>query len=289
MLDGLRGEFPQVFAYARRVPNPRFAAASPIWAVLAAFGAGFFVSAAFVVVLTMLARVLGAPVTWVGGVATVGAIATALAVAYTVGGRGALIVYAGIVVIERLLALPGLMRFCLAIVSDTPVCSPFSYVLSLWPEVLGVALAYWFILVRWMRTTDGNGNPLLEAAGALALTQGLATAILGALLLSASAFEAGALLLVSAIAGGVACGLVLLRRVAEPRQWRSLAIIAVVVVGVWLLVGVPAFLEQVGISGTIAIGGLSLVGFASPLVEIGAAALVLYMAAARKVTATETA
>ena len=289
MLDGLRGELPQVFVFARRVPKPRFASASPMWAVLAAFGAGFFVSAAFVVVLTMLARVLGLPVTWVGGVATAGATATALAVAYTVGGRSALIVYAGIVVIERLLALPGLMRFCLAIVSDSPVCSPFSYVLSLWPEALGVALAYWFILVRWMRAADGNGNPLLEAAGALALTQGLAAAILGALLLSASALEAGALLLVSAIAGGIACGLVLLRRVAEPRQWRSLAIIAVVVVGVWLLVGVPTFVGQVGISGTIAIGGLNLIGLASPLVEVGAAALVLYMAAARKVTATETA
>jgi len=258
-----------------------------MWAVLAAFGAGFFVSAAFVVVLTMLARVLGAPVTWVGGVAVAAATATALAVAYTVGGRGALIVYAGIVVIERLLALPGLMRFCLAIVSDSPVCSPFSYVLSLWPEALGVALAYWFILVRWMRTTVGTGNPLLEAAGALALTQGLSAAILGALLLSASALEAGALLLVSAIAGGIACGLVLLRRVAEPRQWRSLAIIAVVVVGVWLLVGVPTFVGQVGIGGAIAIGGLNLIGLTSPLVEVGAAALVLYMAAARKVTATE--
>jgi len=287
MLDGLRGQLPQVFAFARRIPNPRFAAASPMWAVLAAFGAGFFVSAAFVVVLTMLARVLGAPVTWVGGVAVAAATATALAVAYTVGGRGALIVYAGIVVIERLLALPGLMRFCLAIVSDSPVCSPFSYVLSLWPEALGVALAYWFILVRWMRTTDGTGNPLLEAAGALALTQGLSAAILGALLLSASALEAGALLLVSAIAGGIACGLVLLRRVAEPRQWRSLAIIAVVVVGVWLLVGVPTFVGQVGIGGAIAIGGLNLIGLTSPLVEVGAAALVLYMAAARKVTATE--
>jgi len=256
-----------------------------MWGVLAAFGAGFFVLAALSVVLNMAARFLGAPVQWVGGVATVGATATALSVAFTVGGRGALIVYGGIVVIERLLALPGLMRFCLAIVSESPVCSPFSYILGLWPEALGVALAYW--LVRWMRTTDGNGNPLLEAAGALALTQGVAAAILGALLLSASALQAGFLLLVSALAGGVACGLVLLERVPESRQWRSLAIIALVVVGVWLLVGLPALVGQVGIGGTIATGGLNLIGFVSPLVEVAAATVVLYMAAARKVTATE--
>ena len=285
MIDGLRRDFPQAFALARRVPNPRFACASPLWAVLAAFGAGFFVSAALFVVFNMTARFLGVPLDWVGGVATVGATATALSVAYTVGGRGAVIVYAGIVVIERLLGLPGLMRFCLAIVSESPVCSPFSYILGLWPEVLGVALAYW--LVRWMRTADGNGNPLLESAGALALTQGVAAAILGALLLSASALQAGFLLLVSAVAGGIACGLVLLRRVPESRRWRALAIIAIVVVGVWLLVGLPTFLGQVGIGGAIVIGGLNLIGFVSPLVEVGVAALVLYMAAARKITATE--
>ena len=283
MIEGLRRDFPQAFALARRVPNPRFAHASPMWGVLAAFGAGFFVLAALSVVLNIAARFVGAPVQWVGGVATAGATATALSVAFTVGGRGALIVYAGIVVIERLLALPGLMRFCLAIVSESPVCSPFSYILGLWPEALGAALAYW--LVRWMRTTDGIGNPLLEAAGALALTQGVAAAILGALLLSASALQAGFLLLVSALAGGVACGLVLLGRVPESRQWRSLAIIALVVVGVWLLVGLPALVGQVGIGGTIATGGLNLIGFVSPLVEVGAAALVLYMSAARKVTA----
>jgi hypothetical protein len=287
MIDGLRAEFPRVFELARRVPNPRFAPASPMWGVLAAFGAGFFVSAVLVVVLTMIARVLGAPLAWVGGVATLAATATALSVAFNVGGRGAVTVYAGIVLIERLLALPSLVRFCRAIVSESSVCSPFSYVLALWPEALGVAAAYW--LVRWIRTAEGNGNPILEAAGALALTQGITSAILGALLLSATAVAAGTLLLLSAAAGGVACGVVLLLRVVEARQWRTLAIIAIVVVGVWLLVSVPLFAGQVGIGGAIAIGGLDLIGFMSPLVEVGAAALVLYMAAARKVTATGTA
>ena len=289
MIDGLRRDFPQVFALARRIPSPRFAHASPIWGVVAAFGAGFFVSSALVVVFTLTSRLFGAPMQWVGGVATVGATATALTVAFTVGGRGALVVYAGIVVIERLLGLPGLMRFCLAIVSEFSGCSPVSYVLALWPEALAVALAYWLILVRWMGTTDGDGNPLLEAAGALAVTQGAAAAILGALLLSTSATPSGLLLLLSAVAGGIACGLVVLRRIPESRQWRSLAILALAVLGVWLLVSVPALADQIGIGGAIAVGGLNLIGFVSPLVEIGTAALVLYMAAARKVTAPETA
>lgn len=289
MIDGLRRDFPQVFAVARRIPSPRFARASPIWGVVAAFGAGFFVSAALVVLFTLTSRLVGAPTQWVGGVTTVGATATALTVAFTVGGRGALVVYACIVVIERLLGLPGLARFCLAIASEFSGCSSISYVLALWPEALAVALAYWLIHVRWMTTTEGDGNPLLEAAGALALTQSAAAAILGALLLSTSATQAGLLLLVSAVAGGIACGLVVLRRIPESQHWRSLGIIALAVLAVWLLVGVPALADQVGIGGVIAVGGLNLIGFVSPLVEIGTAALVLYMRAARKVTATETA
>ncbi|MGH2472121.1 MAG: hypothetical protein ACRDG6_06935 [Candidatus Limnocylindria bacterium] len=49
MLDGLRREFPQAFALARQVPSPRFARAPVFWAVLAAAGAGFFVSSAIIV------------------------------------------------------------------------------------------------------------------------------------------------------------------------------------------------------------------------------------------------
>src|SRR2546427_11439962 len=111
MIDGLRREFGQAFALARRIPNPRFARSSPLWAVLAAAGAAFFVSAVLFVVFNLLARFLGVFGAWVGGVATVDATATALSVAFTVGGRAAVIVYAGIVIIERLLGLPGLMRF----------------------------------------------------------------------------------------------------------------------------------------------------------------------------------
>jgi hypothetical protein len=283
MLEGLRRESPRVVALARRVPNPRFARSSPLWAVLAAAGAGFFVSSTILVLFTLVARLLGLPTEWIGGVATVGALATALSVAYTIGGIGAAVVYAGIVVVERLLELPGLMRFCAAVL-ESSVCSPLSYVLGLWPEALGIAVAT--RLALWMRTTDGDGNPLLEAAGALAFTQGIVISILGAVLLSTSGFASGVLLLLSAVAGGVACGLVLLRRVTEPRQWRALGIIASFVIGVWLLVSVPTFAGQAGIGGTIAIGGLSLLGFAAPILEVGSAAIVLYMAAARRVTAT---
>jgi hypothetical protein len=283
MLDGLQRQFPQAFALAHRIPNPHVARAPLLWAVVTAYGAGFFVSAAILIVFMLFARFFGLPTEWVGGLATVGATATALSVAYTAGGRDAVLICAGIFIVEHVLTLPGAMRFCLAIVSPTSFCSPLSYILALWPEVLGVALAY--RLVRWWRVAEGSGNPLLEAAGALALAQNIFASILGALLVTTSPFESGLLVLLAAVAGGLACGLAVLRRVAEPRRWASLVIVALVVVGLWLVVGVPSFLGQIGIGGKVAIGGLSLIGLASPVIEMGTAALALYIAAARKVSA----
>jgi hypothetical protein len=284
MFEGLEQQFPQAFALAQRIPNPRVARAPLLWSVLAAFGAAFFVSAAILVVFTLFARFFGLPTMWVGGLALVGATATALAVAYTSGGRNAVVICAAILVIEHVLSLPGTMRFCLAILSEASFCSPVSYVLGVWPEAVGAALAY--RLVHWWRVAEGDANPLFEAVGALAVAQQLVAGILAALLATASPFESGLLVLLAAVAGGVACGQTILRRVVEPRQWGTLGIIGLVVLGIWLVVGVPSFVGQVGIGGAINIGGLNLIGFASPLVGVGIAAIVLYMAAARKLSAT---
>jgi hypothetical protein len=285
MLDGLQRQFPQAFALAHRIPHPHVARAPLLWSVLAAYGAAFFVSAAILIVFMLFARLFGLPTAWVGGLATVGATATALTVAYTSGGRDAVLICVGIFVVEHVLALPRTMRFCFAIVSETSFCSPFSYALTLWPEALGGALAY--RLVHWWRVAEGSGNPLLEAAGALALAQSIAASILGALLATTSPLESALLVFVAAVAGGVACGLAILRRVPEPRQWASLAIVGLAVVGTWLLVGVQSFVGQIGIGGGIAIGGLGLIGLGSPLLEVGTAVVVLYMAAARKLRLTQ--
>jgi hypothetical protein len=286
MLDGLRRDYPQVFALARRVPNPRVPRAPLGRSILFAFGASLFVGIAIGMFFMLFARLFGLPTQWVGGLATLGATATALAVAWTSRGRDAVIVYAAIFVAELVLTLPGQLRYCLAIVSATPTCSTFSYVLGFWPQALGAAAAYW--LARWFRAAEGTEAPILEAAGALALAQSFLGAILAGLLLSTSTLESGVAILLAAVAGGAACGLVIVRRVPEPsRQWTILAFIAVALVGSWMVIGIPQFMGQVGIAGGIAIGGLNLLAFASPLVEVGAASVVLYMAAARKVRVTE--
>jgi hypothetical protein len=268
MLEGLQRQFPQAFALAQRIPNARVARAPILWSVLAAFGAGFFVWVAIAVPLTLFARLLGLPTEWVGGLATAGATATALCVAYTASGREALVICASVLVIEQLLSLVGTTRSCLAILSDAPFCSPVGYVLGLWPRILGVVLAY--RLVHWWRVAEGNANPLLEVAGALTVAETIASMILGALVVNTSPVAGGLIVVLAAVAAGAACGVTIRRRVAEPRQWATLGVIAVLVVGPWLVGGLS--------------GGLSLLGVASPVVEVGVAAVVLYMAAAQKLS-----
>lgn len=292
MIDGLRREFPQAFALAGRVPNPRFARVSPVWAVLAAFGAGFFVSAVVTILFSLLFRstTRDTPIPAPFEIARLASTAAALAVAWIAGGRSGVAGYVGIVVLERLLGLPSQLRFCGAFGSDPNLavafCSVGSYVIALWPQVLGAALA--FALVRWLRTGAGDRNPTLEATGALVIVQGVGGALLNPLL---GPSTAGSLvwpffILLVAIAAGIAMGFTILRRAT--RHWRTLGVIAFVLAAEFAIVSLPTFVSQVfPARGTNPIGPLDLLAYFSPVFEIAAAALVLYMAAARKVTATE--
>ena len=289
MIDGLRREFPQAFALAGRVPNPRFARASTVWAVLAAFGAGFFVSAVATVVFSLLFRSpTQAPFPAPFEIARLGSTAAALAVAWIVGGRSAVAGYVGIVVLERLLGLPSQLRFC-GVRSDPNLaaafCSVGSYVIALWPQVLGAALA--FVLVRWLRSGAGDRNPTLEAAGGLVIVEGIGGSLLNAGLgpSTAGSLEWPLFILLVAIAAGIAMGLTILRRAT--RHWRTLGVIAFVLAAGFAIVSLPTFVSQVfPARGTNLIGPFDLLAYFSSVFEIAAAALVLYMAAARKVTAT---
>lgn len=293
MIDGLRREFPQVFALAGRVPNPRFARASPLWAVLAAFGAGFFVSAVVTVLFSLLLRstTRETPFPAPFELASLASTAAALAVAWIAGGRSAVVGYLGIVVLEGLLGLPSQLRFCGGFGSDpnfaaAGLCSVSGYVIALWPQVLSGALA--FALARWLRAGAGDRNPTLEAAGAFVIVEGLGGRLLNASLGPATAGspEWPLLLLLVAIAAGIAMGYTILRR--APRQWRTLGIVTLVLAAEFVVVSFPTFVSQVlQARGTNLIGPLDLLAYFSSVFAIGAAALVLYMSAAREVTATE--
>ena len=293
MIDGLRREFPEAFAAARRVPSPRFARASPVWAVLAAFGAGFFVSAVVTIVFSLLFRSVtrDAPVPATFQLASIASTAAALGVAWIVGGRNAVAGYAGVVVLERLLGLPSQVRFCAAIGPDPSfaaagVCTVSGYAITLWPQLLGVSLA--FILVLWLRAGAGDRNPILESAGVFVVVQSVGGALLNAGLgpSTVGSSEWPILLWVVAITAGVAMGYTILRRAT--RHWRTLGVIGFVAAAEFVIVSLPTFVSQILLTrGTNLIGPFDLLVYFSPIFMIAAAALVLYVAAARKITAPE--
>ena len=288
MIDGLRREFPQAFAAASRIPNPRFARASPMWAVAAAFGAGFFASAVVTIVFSLLFRstTRDTPLPAPSEIARLAGTAASLAVGWIVGGRSAVAGYLVIVVLERLLGLPTQLRVCSGVGSGFAACSVSTYAIALWPQVVGAAVA--FALVRWLRAGPGNRNPTLEAAGAFAVVQGVGGSMLNAVLGPATVGETTwpLMILLVAILAGIAMGYTILRRAT--RQWRTLGIVAFVLVAGFAILSLPTFVSQVlETRGTNLIGPFDLLAYFSTFFALAAAALVLYIAAARKVTATQ--
>ena len=287
MSDLIGREFGEVAALVRRIPNPPIARVPLFWSVLAGFGAGYFVWAAILVVFALLFAAFGvpsgAPLPRPFELAAVTRTGVALAVAWTAGGRDAVTLYATVRVLELVLGLPAQFRFCGAIVGPAPAaCSFLSYLLSLWPLVLGVGLAYW--VASRLHTSGGSANPVMEAAGALSATQTLAGTIVAVLFVGSASIAAGILAVAGVVAGGLACGVVLLRRVAPGRQWLTLALVALAAIGPWAVTSLPPFVQQIGVGRGIAISGLSAVAFVAPFLEIGAAAVVLYVDAARRMT-----
>jgi hypothetical protein len=291
MIDGLRREFPEAFAFGRRVPSPRFARASTMWAVAAAFGAGFFVSAVVTIIFSVLFRsaTRDTPFPAPFELSRLAGTAASLAVAWIAGGRNAVAGYVGIVVLERLLGLPSQLRFC-GIEADTnpASCSIGGNAIALWPQLLGAALA--FGLVRWFRAGPGDRNPTLEAAGTFVVVQGVGASLLNAVRPPATAGEVSwaLIIMLMAIVAGIAMGYTILCRVA--RQGRHFRPAAFVLAAEFVIVSLPAFVSQVLVTrGTNLISPFDLLAYFSTLFAIVAGALVLYMSAARKVMATESA
>jgi hypothetical protein len=286
-VNDLRARYPRAFETLARVPNPRVAAPSSLlWSVVAAQGAAVFVAAALTMAFAIVLRGFAAyPSSFADGLVVALALATGLGVAFVAGGGEALVVYAGIAVVVRIMAAAAAFRFCNAIVTGAPAsCSFFGYFFGLWPYVLGAGLAY--VFVAWLKPREGRDNPTLEAMGALALTETVLITADSFLFPAASSLESGVLGVAIIVTAGIACGLVLLRRVPASRQWFVLAIVALAVLGPWLLTELPAFLDQVGVGGGLAVGPLQLMLFLRPFVELFAAVVVLYIAAARRVSVT---
>ena len=217
--------------------------------------------------------------------------AAALAVAWVGGRRTAVAGYVGVLVFERLLSLTGQLRFCGQLGGFAALggqfCSVGGYVIALWPQLFGVAVA--IALVRWLRTGPGDRNPTLEAAGIFTLVESLGSTVLNVILGSATPGSPvwPLFLLALATAAGVALGYTAHRRGTRP--WRTLGIVALLIAAEFAFLSLPVLVSQaLQARGTNLIGPFDLLAFFSPVFAIGAAAIVLYVAMARGIGTSET-
>src|SRR5438132_13633221 len=114
MLDGLRREFPEVITFARALPHPRVARASPFWSMMAAFGGGFFASGIVTILVSLLFRLTTRETPLPAPFELAGLAGSAAAPAVRRGGGGATAVagYLARLAPERPLGLPGQARVC---------------------------------------------------------------------------------------------------------------------------------------------------------------------------------
>jgi hypothetical protein len=254
------------------------------YALLVAFGAALFADAAGRIPLALLLRLFGAgtggPAPFLFELVTAAVIAVAVSVAWLAGGRVAAGAYLAFIALERIVALYGSARFCERIRPEPFECSLVGQLVGLWPYLLGVAAAV--ALVRRLRPSAGGRNPTLEAAGAFALAQ-VAILLAYALLSSGgSGTEGGIISLLAAVAGGVACGVVLDRRATRP--WRSLGVVALAVLATWALLDLSSLMEQIGAARSLTFRDPQIVfAQAGPPLAMAVAAFVLYISATRKV------
>jgi hypothetical protein len=285
----LQDEFGDVLIVGRRVPRPSVARTPVHWAILAGAGAGFFASA-FVTVA--LAIVYSAPRTsevqlpTVPQIAQGVEIAVALAVAWRAGGWIAAEGYGAIIALERLVAIPSVVRFCetirggpLGVTPASTSCTLEGQIARLVPIVVGVVAAV--VVARFLGRTAAATNGVLEAAGALALAETAWFTILRSALspstpgapgdpVTAVAFGLG-----QALVGGIFAGLVLGGR-AQRRWWGYAAVMAAALAPT-LFFSLPNLGESIAYAGETSLGLPIVLSYLAPFAVLagGAAALLV--------------
>jgi hypothetical protein len=156
MREGLAREFPEATraaAWTRgRVGGRRPALwTEPVlWATISGIGAGFLVGAvtqALVGLTGEAFEALRAPLPALFPLITIAATAAATAVTTRAGGIAALAFYVAYIALGVALAIPGVATFCersggsgFPLLLGTSRCTALGFVVSLWPQFIGVGL-----------------------------------------------------------------------------------------------------------------------------------------------------
>lgn len=243
MREGLAREFPaaaRAAAWTRGQAGGRRPAvwAEPVlWATISGIGAGFLVDAvtqALVALVSETFQALRAPLPALFPMITIAGLAAAAAVAIRAGGLAALFLYVVWLAIGIALGIGGVMTFCersggegFPLLLGTNQCTVPGFVVSLWPQFIGVVLG-----VALSRAIIGRGhgiNGVLRIAGGYAVAQfviGHVWAATGAQ--STNPVTSGLTLAAGLAAAAVGAGVIAAHL---PGGVRNAAIVA----GIWLL------------------------------------------------------
>jgi hypothetical protein len=218
-----------------------------LWATISGIGAGFLVGAvtqAFVGLTSETFQALRAPLPALFPLITIAGLAAAAAVAIRAGGIAALLLYVAWLALGIALGIGGVMTFCersggegFPLLLGTNQCAVPGFVVSLWPQFIGIGLG---VALSRAITARGHGiNSTLRIAGGYAVAQfvmGHVWAATGAQ--STSPVTSGLTLAAGMAAAAVAAGVIAAHL---PGGVRNAAIVA----GIWLL---PWSIRQIAVS-----------------------------------------
>jgi hypothetical protein len=216
-----------------------------LWATVSAIGAGFLVASivqALVGLINHAAQLfrIELPFALFPAVSIAGS-ATAAAVALVAGGPMALALDVAYVAIGLLIRIPGQRTFCERSGGAFPTapgpdqCSALGYLVSLWPQLVGIGLG--LALARFLVARSGGINTMFRIAGTLAIAQFVVSAIWGATAAQTTDSTASTLTIAAGVvAAAVAAGVVAAQL---PRGVRNAAIVAAIWLLPWFALQVP--------------------------------------------------
>jgi hypothetical protein len=259
MREGLAREFPEAIraaAWTRgRFGGRRWGLwTEPVlWAAISGIGAGLLVSfgARALVGLTSATfeAVRSAPPVALFPLATITGTAAASAVALRVGGIVALALYLGYIALEKALGLSGVMLFCersggagFLVLAGPNQCTPGGYLISLWPQVIGIGIG---VGVARAIAARGDGiNSLLRVAGGYAVAQFAVVQVWAAAIAQTASPLTSALTLAAGTAtAAVAAGVIAAQL---PRGIRSAGVVAGISLLPWVTSQIPSSVRTLG-------------------------------------------
>jgi hypothetical protein len=261
MREGLASEFPEA-ARAAAWTRGRVSGRRPVlwtepvlWATISGIGAGFLIGAVTqaVVGLTSEAfQAIRAPLPALFPLVTIAGTAAATAVAIPAGGLTALALYVAYIALGVALGIPGVMTFCersggfgFPLLLGTNQCTVLGFVVSLWPQMIGIGLG--IALARAITERAPGINSLLRIAGSYAVANFVIAQVWAATIAqSTNVLATGLTLAAGTVAAGVAAGALAAQL---PHGIRNAAIVGGVLLVPWATRSVPFGLQSLGTTG----------------------------------------